>query len=216
MSIRYVIKAGDTLGKIALAHGFRSYKDIYDHPDNTAFRAKRPNPNLIYPGDVLMIPNKISPPVPPIPPPPPLPTVFHPGVNHGHSPSGRWAEVQANPNSPGASIALIAACKMMNPGEFVGTAIMVEFRDKRIALEHLNWYLVMGRGRDYPEDDNIKAMLERDRSVQAAIGRHIPRGQTSGTFTSHFKLQQSDYANQDFRFAFGAIDIALLYRLWIY
>lgn len=206
MSTRYVVKAGDTLGKIALAHGFRSYKDIYDHPDNTAFRAKRPNPNLIFPGDVLMIPNKISPPVPPIPPPPPFPTVFHPGVNHAHSPSGRWAEVQANPNSPGAMMGLIAACKMMNPQELVDTAIKFEFCHKQIALKHLKWYLTEGKGRDFLEGDNIKAMLERDQGVQAAIGRYIPRGHTSGTFTSNFKLQQSDYANQDFCFAFGAID----------
>jgi hypothetical protein len=35
-----------------------------DHPDNAAFRIKRPNPNLIFPGDVVMIPGA-GPPGPP-------------------------------------------------------------------------------------------------------------------------------------------------------
>jgi len=135
-----------------------------------------------------------------------LSTVFHPGVNHAHSPSGRWADVQANPNSPGASIMLLTACRMMSPREVVNTAIMVEFRDKPIALAHLNWYLSTGRGRDFPEDNNIKAMLEIDRGVQAAISARLPPGRTSGTFTSYFKLEQSYYTNQDFRYAFGAVD----------
>ena len=42
-------------------------------------------------------------------------TVFHPGVNHAHSPSGRWADVQANPNSPGASIMLLTAYQNDEP-----------------------------------------------------------------------------------------------------
>ena len=31
---------------------------LYDHSDNAAFRTKRPNPDLIYPGDVIKIPAK--------------------------------------------------------------------------------------------------------------------------------------------------------------
>lgn len=132
-------------------------------------------------------------------------TVFHPGVDHGHTPSGRWADVQANPNSPGASLQLLAACKMMSPRELVNTAIFVEFRDKPIALAHLNWYLTTGRGLDFSENANIDSMLRTDRGVQAAITSRIG-GRTTGTFTTSFKLEQSDYFNQDFRFAFGAID----------
>jgi hypothetical protein len=56
MSIRYVVKSGDTLGGIASRHGLKSYREIYDHPENAEFRVKRPNPDKIYPGDVLMIP----------------------------------------------------------------------------------------------------------------------------------------------------------------
>lgn len=59
MSTPYTVRPGDTLSHIAAKHGFPSYRDIYEHPDNAAFRIKRPNPNLIYPGDALFIPAKI-------------------------------------------------------------------------------------------------------------------------------------------------------------
>jgi hypothetical protein len=55
MATPYTVKSGDTLSAIASRHGMR-WQDLYNHPDNAAFRAKRPNPNLIYPGDVIMIP----------------------------------------------------------------------------------------------------------------------------------------------------------------
>ena len=56
MSTLYVVKQGDTLSKIALAYYLPSYKNIYDDPENKSFKAKHPNPNLIFAGDVLMIP----------------------------------------------------------------------------------------------------------------------------------------------------------------
>jgi hypothetical protein len=52
----YVIKSGDTLTKIAAQFGFASWRDIYHHPENAAFRRKRPNPDKIFPGDELVIP----------------------------------------------------------------------------------------------------------------------------------------------------------------
>jgi len=61
MSTPYTVKPGDTLSGIAQKHGFRSWQEIYEDPDNQAFRAKRPNPNLIYPGDVLLLPTPCSP-----------------------------------------------------------------------------------------------------------------------------------------------------------
>ena len=57
MSTRYVVKHDDTLSKIALAYHLPSYKNIYDSPENKTFKAKHPNPNIIFPGDVLMIPS---------------------------------------------------------------------------------------------------------------------------------------------------------------
>jgi hypothetical protein len=67
----YKVQPGDTLNKIASKHGFNNYRDIYDHPSNAALRAKRPNPNLIFPGDVIVIPDKgslpLTPSIPPLP-----------------------------------------------------------------------------------------------------------------------------------------------------
>ena len=129
-------------------------------------------------------------------------TVFHPGVNHGHLPSGRWADIQADPKS---SFMLNRLCPWMTPMELVGAAIFSEFGNKPIALTHLNWYMT-GRGADFVEDANINVMLFKDKGVQLAIKRKIPTGRTSGMFSSFLKLEQFTYDDQDFRFAFGAID----------
>jgi len=72
MSSPYTVKSGDNLSLIAQQHGLKSWRDIYDHPDNAAFRLKRPDPNRIFPGDVVMIPGGDSP-SPPLPPPPVVP-----------------------------------------------------------------------------------------------------------------------------------------------
>ena len=52
------MKPGDCLYRIAKQYGFADWRTIYDHADNEAFRAKRPNPNVIFPGDQLAIPDK--------------------------------------------------------------------------------------------------------------------------------------------------------------
>lgn len=140
-------------------------------------------------------------PTPPSPPAPP-PIVFHPGVNHGHSPSGRWSDIQANPNSS-TSINLI--CSHASPRQVVDAAVFAEFRDKPIAKTHLDWYLT-GGGADLKEDKNIEKMLREDRGVQQAISLLIPPGRTTGKFSGFLKIEQSNYTNQDLRFAFGAID----------
>jgi hypothetical protein len=130
-------------------------------------------------------------------------TIFHPGVSHGHGPSGRWTDVQANPNS---SLSLNLLCPRLSPRELVLAAKAAEFLNKPIALKHLDWYLIDGKGKEFNEDANIKLMLETDSGVQAAIAALVPRGRTSGTFTGFMKIEQADYQNQDLRFAFGAVD----------
>lgn len=60
-TIPYTVRAGDTLVKIARAHGVATWQEIYRHPDNAAFRAKRPNPDRIFPGDVLRVPGGADP-----------------------------------------------------------------------------------------------------------------------------------------------------------
>ena len=60
------------MAKIATEHGV-TVGDIWKHPGNAAHRAKRGSPDILYPGDVLVIP-QLAPPqlVPPhLPPPPP-------------------------------------------------------------------------------------------------------------------------------------------------
>lgn len=52
----YTIKPGDTLSSIAKKRGV-TWQQIYSDPKNNDFRKKRPNPNLIYPGDKVFIPS---------------------------------------------------------------------------------------------------------------------------------------------------------------
>jgi len=58
MAAYYTVQQGECLTSIAAANGFADYRIIYDHPENADFRAKRPDPNLIFPGDVIYIPDK--------------------------------------------------------------------------------------------------------------------------------------------------------------
>jgi hypothetical protein len=53
----YTVKQGDCLSSLADKFGFANYRTIYDHPNNAAFRKKRPVPNILYPGDRLYIPD---------------------------------------------------------------------------------------------------------------------------------------------------------------
>lgn len=52
----YTVRNGDTLSGIARKYGLPSWRVLYHHPSNKSFRQKRPNPNLIFPGDRINIP----------------------------------------------------------------------------------------------------------------------------------------------------------------
>ena len=58
MGIQYTVQQGDCLSSIAQTWGFSDYKPIYFASENAAFREKRPNPNIIFPGDILFIPDR--------------------------------------------------------------------------------------------------------------------------------------------------------------
>src|SRR5689334_22229736 len=58
MSRKHIVKQGECLSLIARRYGFSKYQTIYQHPDNADLRRKRPNPNVLYPGDVVMIPDR--------------------------------------------------------------------------------------------------------------------------------------------------------------
>jgi hypothetical protein len=61
MSSYYQVQQGDHLSGIAKAFGFSSYLTIWDDPNNAALKAQRVNPNVLFPGDVLFIPDKSTP-----------------------------------------------------------------------------------------------------------------------------------------------------------
>jgi hypothetical protein len=54
----YKIKRGDTLWDLAVAYGYqgKDWKKIWDDPKNSGLVVKRKKPELIQPGDELMIP----------------------------------------------------------------------------------------------------------------------------------------------------------------
>ena len=53
----HVVDQGDWISKIANWYGFPKWESIWNDPDNAALREKRPDPNLIYPGDRVYIPS---------------------------------------------------------------------------------------------------------------------------------------------------------------
>lgn len=136
------------------------------------------------------------------------PPKFVAGVNHAHKPSGRYADVQADPNS---SFLLNIACKLHSAEGLVELAKSTEFQDKPIALKHLNFYQKDGKGADFNEDANIKDWLTRDSGIRKRLKREIfPGPGRKPKAEGHFTFEQHEYAEdaagQDFRFAFGGID----------
>jgi N-acetylmuramoyl-L-alanine amidase len=55
---RHIVKQGECLSSIAYDYGFSDPVDIYGHADNADLRRKRPDPNLLYPGDEVAIPDR--------------------------------------------------------------------------------------------------------------------------------------------------------------
>jgi len=78
-------------------------------------------------------------------------------------------------------------------------AYLHEMSDYPLARAHLVHYVHRGGGADYTE--NISDFITRDSKVRGILASHI-----SAASRGHFKVDQSDYAVQDFRYAFGAID----------
>lgn len=58
MATFHKIKQGEYLSKVAAKYGFADYRVIWDHPDNAELKQRRQNPNVLYPGDRLFIPDK--------------------------------------------------------------------------------------------------------------------------------------------------------------
>src|SRR5882762_866245 len=58
MGEMHTVLQGEYLCSIAQDFGFLDWHTIYDHPKNAEFKKKRPNPNILLPGDQLFIPDK--------------------------------------------------------------------------------------------------------------------------------------------------------------
>lgn len=73
----HIVQRGENLTLIARKYGIPHWQTIYHHPNNLEFRRKRPNPNIILPGDQLFIPDQrpVGGPTPPQQAPTPLPPV---------------------------------------------------------------------------------------------------------------------------------------------
>lgn len=54
----YTAKQGDHISKIAKKFGFRDYQTIWNDPENADLKKKRRNPNILYPGDIVHIPER--------------------------------------------------------------------------------------------------------------------------------------------------------------
>jgi hypothetical protein len=59
----YIVRRSDHLTKLALRFGF-SADEVWSHPRNAELKAKRRNPNILCPGDVLWIPDEARLPLP--------------------------------------------------------------------------------------------------------------------------------------------------------
>jgi N-acetylmuramoyl-L-alanine amidase len=55
-SIPHRVAQGEHASSIARAHGFGDYRAIWEHPDNAALKSLRKNPSILFPGDVVQVP----------------------------------------------------------------------------------------------------------------------------------------------------------------
>ncbi len=54
----HVVQQGETILGIAHDYGFRTWQTIWEHAGNAELRQKRKDPNILYPGDRVVIPAK--------------------------------------------------------------------------------------------------------------------------------------------------------------
>jgi len=57
MASYHVVLQGEHLSRIAKQYGFTDYRTIWDHGKNAGLRGRR-NPNVLFPGDELFIPDR--------------------------------------------------------------------------------------------------------------------------------------------------------------
>jgi N-acetylmuramoyl-L-alanine amidase len=52
----HVVAQGECFSSIAARYGIKSWRELYEHPDNAELKKKRPNPNVLAPGDEVVVP----------------------------------------------------------------------------------------------------------------------------------------------------------------
>jgi hypothetical protein len=58
MSTIHKVVQGEHISGIARQYGYTDYQTIWNHPDNADLKTQRQNPNVLYPGDSVSIPDK--------------------------------------------------------------------------------------------------------------------------------------------------------------
>ena len=58
MPQQYTVQQGDHLSRIAAQVGISDYNIIWDFPQNSRLKQLRQNPNVLFPGDMLVIPDR--------------------------------------------------------------------------------------------------------------------------------------------------------------
>jgi len=55
----HTVRQGEHLARVAREYGFADYDTIWNNPNNAELREKRKNPNVLFPGDLLYVPDRI-------------------------------------------------------------------------------------------------------------------------------------------------------------
>lgn len=58
--MKHVVRPGECMARIAAQYGFAGYRTLYDHSSNAALKRRRPNPNILAPGDEVVIPPRAT------------------------------------------------------------------------------------------------------------------------------------------------------------
>lgn len=58
MPTDHTVKQGEHVARIAMAYGLMNTASVWDHPDNAQLKQRRGNPNVLFPGDHLLVPDK--------------------------------------------------------------------------------------------------------------------------------------------------------------
>jgi hypothetical protein len=58
MAQTHTVRQGEHISRIAGQYGFFDYHTIWDHPSNAEIKRRRQDPHVLFPGDVLHIPDK--------------------------------------------------------------------------------------------------------------------------------------------------------------